>query len=282
MILLIDIGNSRSKWVLTNEASGINWQASGQWNNQGFAEVHWLAQLNAIKETVNQESGAKVEAIAISCVSNEEVWKLLQDYCEQVFAVPPLLPQSSREYQSQQGRRLVNSYKVTEALGIDRWLAMIAGVELTAQAFAVIDAGTAITLDVVDSKGQHLGGHIIPGHKLMQSSLLGDTGRIAWSAQHNREAQSDSGWLANNTQQAIELGTLEASVAYLEYSIDKLCAQFQLQTVIVTGGDAEQLIGLLKLNSKKQLKYQKDLVLQGLFYWFMSNLTKKTADKANS
>ncbi|HEY9031438.1 MAG TPA: type III pantothenate kinase [Kangiella sp.] len=282
MILLIDIGNSRSKWVLTNKVFGINWQASGQWSNQGFAEAHWLAQLNAIKDAVIQESDAKVEAIAISCVANEDVWKLLQDYCEQVFAVLPLLPQSSRGYQSQQGRRLVNSYKVTEALGIDRWLAMIAGTELTAKAFAVIDAGTAITLDVVDSNGQHLGGHIIPGHKLMQSSLLGDTGRIAWSAQHNRESQPDSDWLASNTQQAIELGTLDASVAYLEHSIDKLCTQFRLQTVIVTGGDAEQLISLLKLNLKKHLKYQKDLVLQGLFYWLLSNLTKKTADKANS
>ncbi|MCW8857166.1 MAG: type III pantothenate kinase [Kangiella sp.] len=282
MILLIDVGNSRSKWVLTNEASGINWKASGQWSNRDFAEAHWLAQLKAIKETVTQEFSEKVESIAISCVANEDVWRLLQDYCEQVFEILPILPQSSREYQSQQGGRLVNSYKVTEALGVDRWLAMIAGTELTTPAFAVIDAGTAITLDVVDSSGQHLGGHIIPGHKLMQSSLLGDTGRIAWSAQHNRDDQSDSDWLASNTQQAIELGTLDASVGYLEYSIDKLCTRFQLQTVMVTGGDAEQLIGLLKLNSKKHLKYQKDLVLQGLFYWLLNNLTKKTADKANS
>lgn len=282
MILLIDIGNSRSKWVLTNEVSGIDWRASDSWSNEDFSDAHWLAQFKAIKKTVSQEFAAKVEVIAISCVANEDVWKLLQDYCEQVFGIAPLLPQSSSEYQSQRGGALVNSYKVAEALGIDRWLAMIAGTELTAQAFAVIDAGTAITLDVVDSSGQHLGGHIIPGHKLMQSSLLGDTGRIAWSAQHNRDDQSDSDWLASNTQQAIELGTLDASVAYLEYSIDKLCAHFQLQMVIVTGGDAEQLIGLLKLNSKKHLKYQKDLVLQGLFYWLLSNLTKKTADNANS
>ncbi|ACV25842.1 type III pantothenate kinase [Kangiella koreensis] len=282
MILLIDIGNSRSKWVLTNEASGINWQASGQWSNQGFSEAHWLARFKAIKETVSQEFEAKVEAIAISCVANEDVWKLLQNYCEQVFEMLPILPQSSREYRSQQGGRLFNSYKVTEALGVDRWLAMIAGTELTTQAFAVIDAGTAITLDVIDSSGQHLGGHIIPGHRLMQSSLLGDTGRIAWSAQHNRDDQLDSEWLATNTQQAIEQGTLCASVAYLEHLIDKLCHQLQLDVVIVTGGDAEQLISLLNTGFKKYLKYQKDLVLQGLFYWFLDNLTKKTADKANS
>lgn len=282
MILLIDIGNSRSKWVLTNQSSAINWQASGQWSNEGFSEVHWLSQLKAIKETVTQEFGVKIEAIAIGCVANEDVWKLLQDYCEQVFGIKPHLPQSSSEYQNQKGGVLVNSYKVTEALGIDRWLAMIAACELMPLGFAIIDAGTAITLDVVDSNGQHLGGHIIPGQKLMQSSLLGDTGRIAWSAQHNRDIQSDSEWLATNTQQAIEQGTLYAGVAYLEHLMDKLCHQFQLDTVIVTGGDAEQLISLLNPRFKKYLNYKKDLVLQGLYYWFIDNSTKKTAYKANS
>ncbi len=282
MILLIDIGNSRSKWALTNKVSGINWQASGQWSNKGFAEALWLAELNAIKATVIQEFSAKVEAIAISCVANEDVWKLLQGYCEQVFGISPHLPQSSSEYQSQQGGVLVSSYKVAEALGIDRWLAMIAACEIMPMGFATIDAGTAITLDVVDSNGQHLGGHIIPGQKLMTSSLLGDTGRIAWSAQHNREAQPDSEWLATNTQQAIEQGALYASVAYLEHLIDKLCHQFQLEAVIVTGGDAEQLISLLNPDFKKYLNYKKDLVLQGLFYWFINNSAKKTADKANS
>lgn len=281
MILLIDIGNSRSKWALTNEARGVKWLATGQWDNQEFDQRHWLAQFNALKEKVTQEYGAVIEAVAISCVATDRVWALLGDYSEQVFAVTPYQAHSEPSYQGQHRRTLVNSYKVAQALGIDRWLAMVAGIELLPSAFAVIDAGTAITLDVVNSEGLHLGGHIIPGQQLMQSTLLKDTGRIGWSAQHNLDAQSASDWLADNTRSAVELGALHAGVAYLEYSIAKLRCQFQLETIIITGGDASQLMGLLSQQSQNHLKHEKDLVLQGLFYWLMSNLTKKTADKAD-
>ena len=282
MILLIDVGNTRSKWALTDNAHGTSWLLSGYWDNQSFNQMQWSEQLAELKQTVEHEHQESIDSVLISCVAGEDIRHLLNSHIIEALGVSPQLPQASAEYQSQQGTKLINSYKVAEALGVDRWLAMVAAVELLIPPFAVIDAGTAITLDVVGANGKHLGGHIIPGQKLMQSSLLKDTGRIAWSAQHNLDSKSDNGWLATNTQQAVEYGALQASVGYLESVIDKLHHHMSLNSIIMTGGDAEQLCSLLNPPIKKYVKYQKDLVLQGLFYWYRTNLPKKTADKGNS
>lgn len=282
MILLIDIGNTRSKWALTDNTRGTHWLLSGYWDNQGFNQEQWNTQLNELKQKVARNYNVSIETIIISCVAGEDIWDSLTSYVIEVLGVAPQLPQATVEYQSQLGTKLINSYKVAEALGVDRWLAMVAASELSQPPFAVIDAGTAITLDVVGADGEHLGGHIIPGQKLMQSSLLKDTGRIAWSAQHNLESKSGNDWLATNTQQAVALGALHASVGYLESVIDKLHHHMGLNTIIMTGGDAEHLCSLLNQQTKQYVKYQKNLVLQGLFYWYLANLPKKTADKANS
>ncbi|MBD3667043.1 MAG: type III pantothenate kinase [Kangiella sp.] len=282
MILLIDVGNTRSKWALTDNTRGINWLLSGYWDNQSFNQKLWSAQLNELKHSVERDHKDSIDTVIISCVAGEDIRGLLNNHIKEALGVFPQLPQADAEYQSQRGTKLNNSYKIAEALGVDRWLAMVAATELSIPPFAVIDAGTAITLDVVGDNGEHLGGHIIPGQKLMQSSLLKDTGRIAWSAQHNLDSKSDNDWLATNTQQAVEFGALQASVGYLESVIDKLHHHMSLNSIIMTGGDAEQLCSLLNPPIKKYVKYQKDLVLQGLFYWYRTNLLKKTADKANS
>ena len=281
MTLLIDIGNSRCKWALTKENSGTDWLVTGEWLNGEFVQEHWLQQLTSIKQMAKQQHNGTVAAIVISCVADEAVREQLQLYCQQVFSVTAHLAESTSEYQAAQGLRLKNSYKVAEALGVDRWLAMIAGVEHVAGTFAILDAGTAITLDVVDATGQHLGGHIIPGQKLMRTSLLGDTGRIAWSAQHNQSELTQSDWLANSTQLAIEQGALHASVAYLQYCIEKLQSHCQLKKLIITGGDGEQLYHLIRSNLKSSVIYQKDLVLQGLFYFYQDIMSKKSSEKGN-
>jgi len=58
---------------------------------------------------------------------------------------------------------VVNGYHEPERLGVDRWLALIAAADLVAGDCMVIDAGSAITLDLLRGNGQHLGGAILPG-----------------------------------------------------------------------------------------------------------------------
>ena len=54
-----------------------------------------------------------------------------------------------------------------ERLGVDRVLNLIAASKKTENDLIVIDAGTAITVDYLDSKKRHLGGLILPSKELI-------------------------------------------------------------------------------------------------------------------
>ena len=56
-----------------------------------------------------------------------------------------------------------NAYRQAEKLGADRWMALLAAAELTGGDQVVIDAGSAITVDLLRADGRHLGGAILPG-----------------------------------------------------------------------------------------------------------------------
>ena len=69
---------------------------------------------------------------------------------------------------------LVNAYTETDRMGADRWHAMYAAWQADAGGFAVVDAGSAITIDYVADSGKHLGGYILPGKQMMLRSLRQD------------------------------------------------------------------------------------------------------------
>lgn len=67
--------------------------------------------------------------------------------------------ESQKRYKS-----LINAYSEPKLLGCDRWLGMIASYELSqGKSFVLVDIGTAITIDTINNTGSHLGGLIFPG-----------------------------------------------------------------------------------------------------------------------
>jgi type III pantothenate kinase len=60
-------------------------------------------------------------------------------------------------------------YATPQTLGLDR-LAACAGAYTPGRALVVLDAGTALTLDVVTADGAYLGGAIAPGPALLPSA----------------------------------------------------------------------------------------------------------------
>ncbi|NJN52419.1 MAG: type III pantothenate kinase [Gammaproteobacteria bacterium] len=57
-------------------------------------------------------------------------------------------------------------YDDPAALGVDRWLAVVAAWQHYGRACIVVDVGSACTLDVVGPTGDHRGGYIVPGFRL--------------------------------------------------------------------------------------------------------------------
>lgn len=133
----------------------------------------------------------------------------------------------------QQGLQL--AYVQPQQLGVDRWLAMLAVLDRD-RPVVVVDAGTALTIDLIDAGRQHRGGYILPGLSLMRRALVDDTFALpSVTAPGSLDAGRD-------TVECIANGSVLALVGAVENAI----ARFAVapQDVIWTGGDAPALRAL--------------------------------------
>ncbi|MGM9845376.1 MAG: type III pantothenate kinase [Muribaculaceae bacterium] len=122
-------------------------------------------------------------------------------------------------------------------LGADRLAAVAGALELTPHRRAlVVDAGTAVTYDVVTDSGDHLGGNIAPGAALRVQALAANTAALPSVA-----LVGATPLIADATADAIRSGVLRGIVAEIEYYRQQL----QAAVVVLTGGDASLLAPLL-------------------------------------
>ncbi len=234
MNLLIDIGNTRLKWGIADDSHIRNSQAL--LNEQ-------LTQQNLIKIWQNLPMPEK---LAMACVSANWLQDLVQIVAEQLW---PHLQITIAKAQAH-AFGVVNAYEQPEALGVDRWLALIAARHHYATPACIVDCGTAITLDVIDALGYHRGGLISPGLTLMKQALARGTEQLSLS-----DTQFTFG-LAKKTDAAIYNGTLASAVGLIEH----LWTQHQGSQLILTGGDAN----LIAKHLLTQPVIDTDLVLRGL------------------
>ena len=118
-----------------------------------------------------------VSAVYISSVTSPD-W--LEALTAQALAQNlPVFIASTQAYTRINHSILTNGYSQVGNMGVDRWLAMSAAVGLFPEQshFVVVDAGTAITCDVI-YRHAHLGGWIAPGLQLLTASLLDNTEQV--------------------------------------------------------------------------------------------------------
>jgi len=213
--LIIDQGNSRTKLA---------------WSEKGNLEVLPLADsLEAALEGLTHRPAR----VWLSSVADHKRTGKVSQAIDARWGLP-VEQVSVPRYQ----RHLPTRY-VAGQLGVDRWLAMLACVGLSQGPCLVVDAGTAITLDLVNAQGEHQGGYILPGLELSRQALLKGTA----IAMPPREGAVQAG-LATDTGAAISQG-IQLSVLAL---IERLQAQSGGQTqVFLGGGDAARLSNALAL-----------------------------------
>lgn len=143
-----------------------------------------------------------------------------------------------------------NSYADPSRLGVDRWLAMLGAKVGQAEAYLIVDAGTALTMDLVAADGRHEGGYIVPGPRLMQSSLLTDTQRVRFS-----EGVEPTLVGGCSTADCVSAGIWTSLVGAIEH----VMSVHPDHKALITGGDAETLLGL-----GVDAQWRPHLVLEGL------------------
>jgi type III pantothenate kinase len=147
------------------------------------------------------------------------------------------------------------AYAEPRKLGVDRWLALIAARRRSPGPALIVDAGTAVTYDLLLADGRHLGGLILPGIEMMRDSLLAGT-----NVPRLEPAEAPLPWAAD-TASGIGIGSIEAPAALAERLLARLAATAgQTPTLLLTGGDAERL----RPSIAAPLRVAPDLVLEGL------------------
>jgi type III pantothenate kinase len=135
-----------------------------------------------------------------------------------------------------------NLYKTPETLGKDRIAAAIGGFDLYPETnLLIIDAGTAITYDVVNSKGQYLGGNISPGIDMRFKALHHFTDKLPLVKQ-----QSFAKLYGSTTEEAIVAGIQNGVVFEVDKAIDTFKEFYKNLKVIITGGNADFFDNKLK------------------------------------
>lgn len=155
---------------------------------------------------------------------------------------------------------VTNSYKHAASLGVDRWVALIGARAATDKACIVVDAGTAITIDALDANGQHLGGQILPGLRLMAEALDLSTSDLPDVSGRLTDRVSGEPYFANATVDAIAAGILSAANGAIENAMRALQAEERDADLLLTGGDAP----LLKQVLARASELREHLVLEGL------------------
>jgi type III pantothenate kinase len=122
-------------------------------------------------------------------------------------------------------------------LGADRVANAIAAAEFYRLPAAVIDCGTAITLEVIDKEYRFVGGAIAPGRKLLRQALANGTAQLPAIPLKNDIPE----FIGRNTVEAIRFGVDTGIIGVVREWLDRVKETYPDLTVILTGGDAGYL-----------------------------------------
>ncbi len=236
MKLLIDAGNTRVKWALLD---------GDEWLRSGVLPVEQADELPRLFSRPQE-----IRQIWVSNVAGETVAQHIRNIG--IGQSIPLHFVVAREIQC--GVR--NGYSQAGQLGSDRWAALVAAWHLVRRKCLVVSSGTATTIDSLSGQGEFIGGLILPGVALMQSSLVAATNQL-------KSAQGEYVPFPLNSADALYSGAIQASCGAIERQYSLL--NDHGAPVVLSGGAA----GLLQPYLNQKLfavppRVVDNLVLQGL------------------
>jgi len=151
-------------------------------------------------------------------------------------------------------------------VGIDRLLNALAAKShlKPGQPAIMVDAGSAVTVDLLDENGHFAGGTIFPGFRLMALSLREHTAQLPLV---DVSAEFPSGPPGKNTVAAMHLGILHAVSGGIDAIIRELASRCTIApTIFLTGGDmSPRLASLLQSRYQFQSELRNTLTLEGIF-----------------
>jgi type III pantothenate kinase len=219
MLLAIDVGNTQIKLAVFEQNTIIN--------HKIVSLTDWKTEVQIILSF-----HVEIDAIVVSSVGNlgENEFRDLDSKAKIYF----INAKSKFPFS--------NSYATPTTLGVDR-MVLAAGATLLFpnKNRLVIDAGTCITYDYVDSDNVYHGGAISPGIKLRYESLHNYTAKLPLLSPEHPDAI-----IGNSTFQSIHSGIINGIIFEIDGFISSILDKNDNFIIILTGGDAEFLAKRLK------------------------------------
>lgn len=211
MNLVIDIGNTCTKFALFNKGEMMISVPVDE-----FLPEH---------VTLLKEEHPSLSKVLVSSVKDYSIVlkeKLIAEFpCFLEFNENTHLP-------------IENHYQTKETLGKDRLAAVVgANSKYPNENILVIDAGTAITYDIITNENKYLGGNISPGLQMRFKALNTFTGKLPLVCLD--EGQYIYG---NTTETAIRAGVQNGVIHEVEGTINLFKEFYENLKIFLTGGDA--------------------------------------------
>ena len=212
MNLVIDIGNSRMKLALFNER-----------------DLMFNVPLDELKP----------EHVQVLLDEHPDLNKVIVSSVREYPAELKAFLQNSFDYfielDSQTPVPIINKYKTPDTLGKDRLAAAVGATELFPnENVLVIDAGTALTYEIITENNEYLGGNISPGLETRFKALNHFTKKLPLIS-----PADDFQIVGTDTESAIRAGVQLGLLFEVEQYIKYFNTIYQNLQIIITGGDAK-------------------------------------------
>ncbi len=242
MKLLLDAGNTRTKWAITD----FN---SGKLLDRGVLDR------GADGAGMDRLSHFAIDSAWISCVASEQVLVDLKRGVKDNFSL-----NLNEAIVEQEAVGMLNNYADLARLGVDRWVAALGARSIYPQGtLIVVDAGTAVTIDLVSINNRFEGGVILPGFVTMHDALLGRTAGI------DSEFRQVSSVIGRSTSECVNAGAQFGLIGAVEKVISEMRASEMLSSddelrILLMGGDAEAIVA----GTSMKVELQSDMIFKGL------------------
>jgi len=218
MNLIIDVGNTRVKVAVFEKGSVV--------------ELFVFNKAKIVSEIKKINLKYTISSAIISAVATLSVEKLKK--LHKILDLKELNHQTKVPFK--------NNYETPTTLGVDRIALVAAGItKYPNKNVLIIDAGTCVTYDFINEKGEYLGGAIAPGIRIRYQALHDYTSKLPLL-----KTEIPNNYIGNNTNNAIHSGVVNGFCREIEGIINQYKRDFSDLTVVLTGGDTNFLAEQLK------------------------------------
>jgi type III pantothenate kinase len=227
MLLVIEVGNTNTGvGVYEGKRLLVSWRLTSR--REQTADEYGVF-IQTLLRSRGIEPG-QITGVAISNVV-PPVQQILEWMCEAYFGLHP--------FTVQPGVNVPIPLKVDHPaeVGADRVCNVVAGVALYGTPLIVVDFGTATNFDVVNARGEFVGGAIAPGIMVAAEALISKAARL-----YRVEVVRPKEAIGRNTVTNIQSGLVYGYAGLVDGLVERMCRELDGDVkVVATGGLAEQM-----------------------------------------